>query len=397
MGWMNKRDSKANPRESDTDDAVIELVDRILQRAVEEGASDLHFEPEEVGLRVRCRVDGALREWNTTPSAMIEPIVSRIKVLGDLDIAEKRLPQDGRIRIPMDGRRVDFRISTLPAQFGESVVLRVLDSGRREPGLASLGMPGDTLARWKEVLGKPHGIVLSTGPTGSGKTTTLYGAIHYLNQVSRKLLTAEDPVEYEMDGVVQVPVNPRAGVDFARVVRAFLRQDPDVILVGEIRDLETAQVALQAALTGHMVLSTLHTHSAAGAVTRLQDMGVESYLLAATLEAVLAQRLVRRLCPECRRHGSVAANVLETVGLGAEECVWEPVGCSACGELGYRGRHGLFSLLRVTPAIRERLQDGVAPSAIEEIALGEGTRTIPEEARHALRAGITSIAEAVRV
>ena len=279
---------------------IIRFVNLVLGQAIRDQASDIHFEPFEHEFKIRYRIDGALYEMAPPPKALALPIISRLKVLANLNIAERRLPQDGRIKLTIAGRAVDLRVSTLPTQFGESVVLRVLDQSAVQLELGQLGLPAAIQAGVEEIIRRPNGIFIVTGPTGSGKTTTLYSCLKMLNTIDAKLLTVEDPVEYEIDGIMQVPVNLAAGLTFARALRTFLRQDPDIVMVGEIRDLETAQIAIQASLTGHLVLSTLHTNDAAGAVTRLVDMGIEPFLLASTLEAVLAQRLVRRICGSCR-------------------------------------------------------------------------------------------------
>ena len=313
---------------------VVRFLNGVLERAVRDGASDIHFEPFEREFKVRCRIDGALREFPAPSPGLALPVASRLKVLAGLDIAERRVPQDGRIRLKIDGREVDLRISTLPTQFGESMVLRVLDQAVAPLDLARLGLPADIEQGVREVVGRPGGLFLVTGPTGSGKTTTLYGCLGMLNTPDAKILTAEDPVEYEIDGLVQLPVNPAIGLSFGTALRSFLRQDPDAIMVGEIRDLETAQIAVQAALTGHFVLGTLHTNDAPSAVTRLLDMGIEPYLVCSTLEAVLAQRLVRKICPDCREPFEPAPALLADHGLeSGRPFFWGP-GCDACRRTG---------------------------------------------------------------
>lgn len=354
---------------------VVRLVEEILRSAVRSRASDVHFEPFEGEFRVRSRVDGTLREHTVLPVAHSPPVISRLKVMAGLNIAERRVPQDGRIRFAVDGRAVDLRVSTLPTQAGESVVLRVLDQSAVPRSLPDLGLPAATEAGLRAVIRRPHGILLVTGPTGSGKTTTLYSCLRILNSVERKVLTAEDPVEYEIDGVMQLPVNAAIGLTFATALRAFLRQDPDVLMVGEIRDLETARVAVQAALTGHLVLSTLHTTDAAGAITRLVDMGVEPYLVCATLEAVLAQRLVRCVCPVC----AAAAR-----------------GCEACGGTGYRGRTGVFEWLRLTGSMRERVMENAAAVDLTEFAVARGMQTLRTAGRELVARGRTTPEELAR-
>lgn len=358
---------------------VVRLVDEVLHRAVRERASDVHFEPFEGEFRVRYRVDGTLRELPPLPSSRIFPVIARLKVMAGLNVAERRVPQDGRIRLVVDGRCVDLRISTLPTQAGESVVLRVLDRSTAPLALSELGMPEAVEAGLQTVVRRPHGILLVTGPTGSGKTTTLYGCLRLINAVERKLLTAEDPVEYEIDGVMQLPVNPAIELTFATALRAFLRQDPDVLMVGEIRDPETARVAVQAALTGHLVLSTLHTTDAAGAIIRLIDMGVEPYLLCATLEAVLAQRLVRRVCQACGGSGGR-----------------DGTGCGVCGGAGYRGRLGIFEWLRMSDPIRELVMRNASAADITRLAVERGMQTLRCAGEAAVAAGHTTPEELAR-
>ena len=377
---------------------VVRYVDDVLAQAVRERASDIHFEPFERECRVRCRIDGALREWPPPPAALALPVTSRLKVLANLDIAERRVPQDGRIRFATGGREVDLRISTLPTQHGESVVLRVLDSDRAAGiGLDTVGMAPAVLAELRAAIRRPSGIVVVTGPTGSGKTTTLYAALREINEAGAKLLTVEDPVEYELEGVMQVAVNPAAGLTFAAALRSFLRQDPDVVMVGEIRDLETAHVAIQAALTGHLVLTTLHTNDAAGAVTRLTDLGVEPYLVAASLEAVLAQRLVRCICPECRCEQLPDAEMLARLAPTGGSLAGIPfsvgAGCPNCQGSGYRGRMGLHELLRVDDGIRELISRGAGTQEIRDLARARGMRTLRDGGLAAIAARATTAEE----
>jgi type IV pilus assembly protein PilB len=377
---------------------VVRYVNDVLEQAVRERASDIHFEPFERECRVRCRIDGALREWPPPPAALALPVTSRLKVLANLDIAERRVPQDGRIRFAFGGREVDLRLSTLPTQFGESVVLRVLDGERAAGiGLDTLGMAPAVLAELRATIRRPSGIVVVTGPTGSGKTTTLYAALREINEAGAKLLTVEDPVEYELEGVMQVAVNPAAGLTFAAALRSFLRQDPDVVMVGEIRDLETAHVAIQAALTGHLVLTTLHTNDAAGAVTRLTDLGVEPYLVAASLEAVLAQRLVRCICPECRYEQLPDAETLARLAPKGGSLAGMPfsvgAGCPNCQGSGYRGRMGLFELLRVDDGIRDLISRGAGTQEIRDLARARGMRTLRDGGLAAIAARATTAEE----
>ncbi|HTL66299.1 MAG TPA: GspE/PulE family protein [Lacunisphaera sp.] len=379
---------------------VVRLVNQVLALVVREQASDVHFEPFEDEFKIRCRIDGALADLPPQPRRLALPVTSRLKVLANLDIAERRLPQDGRMRVLAGGRSVDLRVSTLPTQFGESVVLRVLDQAAVQLELGQLGMPPAIQAGTEEILRRPDGIFLVTGPTGSGKTTTLYSCLKVLNRIEVKVLTVEDPVEYELDGVMQVPVNLAADLTFARTLRAFLRQDPDVIMVGEIRDVETAQVAIQAALTGHVVLSTLHTNDAPGAVTRLMDMGVAPILLASTLEGIVAQRLLRRICPACRAPQVPAEHGLRRLGLDREALRDRPVhagrGCESCRGTGYKGRLGIFEFLRITDRLRERIVRGASLAELREVALADGMIPLREAAIAALLSGATTLDEVLK-
>lgn len=381
------------------DAPIVRLVNLVLAQAVRDQASDIHFEPFETEYKIRYRVDGALLEMAPPPKHLALPIASRLKVLANLNIAERRVPQDGRIKITLRGRPVDLRVSTLPTQFGESVVLRVLDQGAVQLDLAELGMPAVVEAGIRATIRRPNGILVVTGPTGSGKTTTLYSALRELNDTERKLLTAEDPVEYEIDGIMQVPINPGIGLTFGRTLRTFLRQDPDVIMVGEIRDLETAQIAIQASLTGHLVLATLHTNDAAGAVTRLIDMGVEPFLISSSLEGILAQRLVRRLCGDCREDYEPPASILRQLGdlpaTAGFKC-YRGRGCERCGGTGYRGRHGLFEWLPVSESFREKISQHQGAYELREYAAAEGLTTLRESGIAAIKAGITSVEEVLQ-
>jgi type IV pilus assembly protein PilB len=375
-------------------------VNRILSQAIREHASDVHFEPFEDEFRVRVRVDGTLRDVaGATPEHALA-VTSRLKVLAGLNIAERRVPQDGRIRYSVDGRLVDLRISTLPIQAGESVVLRVLDQTTAPVTLAALGLPAGAEEGVREIIRRPNGILLVTGPTGSGKTTTLYGCLRIINSPEIKILTAEDPVEYEIDGITQLAVNPSIGLTFATALRSFLRQDPDVLMVGEIRDLETAQIASQAALTGHLVLSTLHTNDAAGAVTRLTDLGVEPFLICATLEAVLAQRLVRRICPECRERVESPEMLLAEAGVRSGEhaarSVFRGRGCAVCNGIGYKGRIGVFEWLRMNEPIRELVLERAPASAIQRLAAAQGMETLRSAGLRAVFDGCTTVEEFMR-
>ncbi len=376
---------------------VVGLVDRVLSEAIRDRASDVHFEPFDGEFKVRSRVDGVLRDAAVAAPALALPVISRLKVLAGLNIAERRVPQDGRLPYAVDGRPVDLRISTLPTQTGESVVLRVLDAGAAPHGLDGLGLPAALETELREVIGRPHGCLIVTGPTGCGKTTTLYGCLRIINQPAVKILTAEDPVEYEIDGVMQLPVNPAIGLTFATALRSFLRQDPDVLMVGEIRDLETAQIAVQAALTGHLVLSTLHTNDAAGAITRLIDMGVEPYLLCATVEAVLAQRLVRRICPACRE--AAGPDAVTPPRSGPQPATpaagsWQRGrGCPACRHTGYQGRFGVFEWLRMNGRLRALVLQGAPAAAVKAAAVGGGMQTLRAAGLRAAAEGHTTLDE----
>ncbi len=380
---------------------VIRLVNQLIARAVETNASDIHIEPFEDRLRVRYRNDGVLGEADSPPPGMTAAIVSRIKIMARLDIAERRLPQDGRIKLAVRGHEVDFRVSTIPSLHGETVVLRVLDRSAVVFDYAKLGLQQAVVDRLEQAFALPNGIVLVTGPTGSGKTTTLYTGLSGLNAVTRKVVTVEDPIEYQLGGVNQIQVKPQIGLTFASLLRSILRQDPDVIMVGEIRDLETAQIAVQAALTGHLVLSTLHTNSAAETITRLRDMGLEDYLLTAVLRGVLAQRLVRRLCDHCRKAAAAPAEMVRRFGLdrrsGQEQpLLWHPVGCPHCRGTGFRGRQAIAEFLAPTPTI-ERLIFGRADGAeIERAAVEGGMVTMFDRGIAAALDGTTTVEEVVR-
>ena len=342
-------------RESADDAPVIKLVYSILGQAVTEGASDIHFEPEEGDMRVRIRVDGVLDEVARVPKRMVSGVVSRVKIMSELDIAEKRVPQDGRVSVNVEDRRVDLRVTTLPTQRGEGCTIRILDKTAALRSLDELGLDGDPRERFEASVAQAYGAVLVTGPTGSGKSTTLYAAMSEINDVERKIITIEDPVEYRIEGINQMQVNRRAGLDFATGLRSMLRADPDVIMVGEIRDGETARIAIEAALTGHMVLSTLHTNDAPGAIVRLQKMGIENFLTASAIDCVVAQRLARKLCSSCKRRAVLTRESLAASGfqVGAEVEAYEPVGCTRCNRSGYRGRIGIFSVMRMSERIKD--------------------------------------------
>ncbi len=378
---------------------VVRLVNLLLIEGLEARASDVHLEGYADGLRVRYRVDGVLQAAPSPPPHLTAAIISRIKIMAELDIAERRLPQDGRIRLRLQNRQVDVRVSTVPTLRGESVVLRLLDKEKGRITLPELGMADDTLELFREVISRPHGIVLSTGPTGSGKTTTLYAALELLRTGKEKILTVEDPVEYELPGVPQVPVNEKVGVTFASALRALLRQDPDVILVGEIRDPETAQIAIQAALTGHLVLSTLHTNDAPTALTRLLDLDVAAYLVASTVDAVLAQRLVRVICTHCKMETTpdrAAERRLDIAGLGLSR-VWKGRGCEHCRETGYRGRTGVYELLVMDSELRVEVQNRRGSEELRGMAIAKGMRTLQEDGLRLVRLGVTTLDEVLRV
>jgi type IV pilus assembly protein PilB len=392
--------TEAGPEQMAGQTPVVRFVNLVLSQAIRDRASDIHFEPFEGEFKVRSRIDGTLRDVAPTPAHLALPVISRLKVMAGLNIAERRVPQDGRIRFAVDGRSVDLRISTLPTQSGESVVLRVLDQAVAPLQLAELGMSAEVAAGLQEIIRRPSGIVLVTGPTGSGKTTTLYGCLRIINRSELKILTAEDPVEYEVEGVMQLPVNPAIGLTFAAALRSFLRQDPDVLIIGEIRDLETAQIAIQAALTGHLVLSTLHTNDAAGAVTRLIDMGVEPYLLCATLEAVLAQRLVRCICPGCRETIEPPAALQAEFGLDPAPTdarrFHHGRGCAACQQTGYQSRTGLFEWLRMSEPLRELVRQRAPALVVKRMAVERGMQTLRAAGLRAVFDGHTTLEELAR-
>lgn len=379
---------------------IIRFVNLVLQQAIKDQASDIHFEPFEDEFRIRYRIDGALYEMAPPPKRLAIPVISRVKVLSNMNISESRIPQDGRIKMTIAGRPVDLRVSTLPTQFGESVVLRVLDKSVVNLDLEALSLPDDILQTIRELVDRPNGIFIVTGPTGSGKTTTLYSALREVNSVETKILTAEDPVEYEIDGIMQVAVNHQVGLDFSRALRAFLRQDPDKIMVGEIRDLETAQIAVQASLTGHVVLSTLHTNDAPGAVTRLIDMGLEPFLISASLEAILAQRLVRRICKNCRTAYEPSHDLIEVLDVDpleiADKDFFYGEGCPQCSSTGYRGRVGLFEMIVVSDAIRELINERAPTLAIKQKALEQGMRSLRDDGLRAIFDGNSTIEEVLK-
>jgi type IV pilus assembly protein PilB len=379
---------------------IIRFVDLILLQAIQDRASDIHLEPFENEFKIRYRVDGALYEMAPPPRQLALPVISRVKVMANMNIAERRLPQDGRIQKNVAGRRVDLRVSTLPTQFGESVVLRVLDRSTLNLDLEALGLPDSIHDYLLEIIHRPNGIFIVTGPTGSGKTTTLYSCLRKVNTIDSKLLTAEDPVEYDLEGIVQVPVNVAIGLTFARTLRAFLRQDPDRIMVGETRDLETAQISIQAALTGHLVFTTLHTNDAPGAITRLIDMGVEPFLISSTLEAVLGQRLARSICPQCRTTYQPRETVLAELGLCRGEIgarnFYYGTGCDVCNHTGYKGRKGIYELLKITDPLRELINERAPTVMLKEKAIELGMVTLRQDGLRSIFAGETTIEEVLK-
>jgi len=379
---------------------IIRYVDLVLYQAIKEKASDIHFEPFEKDFKIRYRVDGALYEMAPPPVHLALPIISRIKVMANMNIAERRIPQDGRIVKQIGEKQVDMRVSTLPTHHGESVVLRVLDRSSVNLTLENLGLPDSIFEYITETIEKPNRIFIVTGPTGAGKTTTLYAGLRRINTIDSKLLTAEDPVEYDIDGIIQIPVNEAIGLDFPRILRAFLRQDPDRIMIGEMRDKDTATIAIQAALTGHLVLSTLHTNDAPGAITRLIDMGCEPFLVAASLEGILAQRLVRTICVECKTPYEPSEAILSQLGISPHELgdkqFFTGAGCDVCGQSGYRGRAGLYELLNITEPIRELITNRAPTVVIKQKAIELGMNTLREDGLRNIYLGKTTIEEVLK-
>jgi general secretion pathway protein E len=382
--------------DSDDDAPVIRLINGIIAQAARIGASDVHMEPYDAHLAIRMRVDGVMSEAARLPARLGPVLVSRVKVMARLDIAERRLPQDGRISLAIGGRSLDVRVSTLPAKSGERVVMRLLDRDRAGLQLDDLGMPHATAQGFRNALADPNGIVLVTGPTGSGKTTTLYAGLRLLNDSRRNILTIEDPIEYAVEGVGQTQVNTKVGMTFAAGLRAILRQDPDIVMVGEVRDAETAQIAVQASLTGHLVLSTVHTNDAIGAVTRLRDMGVEPFLLASTLRVVIAQRLVRQLCTNCRKADVADPAIASMLGIAPGSPVHRATGCPVCAGTGYAGRVGLFEVVRIDETLRRLIGANASEQELAAHAF-QNAETLADAARSAVTAGLTTPEEAVRV
>ncbi|MCY9804118.1 type II secretion system ATPase GspE [Vibrio scophthalmi] len=384
--------------ESEDDAPIIKLINAMLGEAIKEGASDIHIETFEKSLSIRFRVDGVLRDV-LSPSRKLAPLlVSRVKVMAKLDIAEKRVPQDGRISLRIGGRAVDVRVSTMPSSHGERVVMRLLDKNATRLDLHSLGMEAKTHQQFQAMIARPHGIILVTGPTGSGKSTTLYAGLQEINSNERNILTVEDPIEFDIDGIGQTQVNPKVDMTFARGLRAILRQDPDVVMVGEIRDLETAQIAVQASLTGHLVMSTLHTNTAVGAITRLRDMGIEPFLISSSLLGVLAQRLVRTLCPSCKQsyEADTAQKALFDLSADDSLTLYKPAGCEKCNHKGYRGRTGIYELLMVNEQVQELIHNEAGEQAMEKV-VRQHTPSIRSDGLARVRQGVTSLEEVMRV
>ena len=380
---------------------VIRLVNLLITRAIEMRASDIHLEPFEGDFKVRYRIDGVLHDMEAPPRRLQAAVISRLKIMAKLNIAERRLPQDGRIKLRVLGKEIDFRVSTLPTMFGESVVLRILDRESVVLDLEKLGFPDYDLIKFRDLINRPYGIILVTGPTGSGKTTTLYAALGEINSPEKKIITVEDPIEYQLGGVNQVQVKAGIGLSFANILRSILRQDPDVIMIGEIRDAETAEIAIHSALTGHLVFSTLHTNDAAGAVTRLLEMGMENYLISSSLLGIMAQRLVRVICPDCKEAYTPEMGVMEEMGISQSEVKKNPIfkgaGCEKCSHTGFRGRKGIYELLLMNDNIRELILEKAPSNVIKEKGRSQGMQTLREAGWHKVKEGISTISEVLRV
>ncbi|MCK5647511.1 MAG: type II/IV secretion system protein [Gammaproteobacteria bacterium] len=391
--------SEEDLQDLSSDAPVIRLVNHLFERVLDLNASDIHFEPEDHSFNVRCRVDGIMQQIETLPVRAQLPVTSRLKLMARLDIGEKRLPQDGRIDYSLGQKKIDMRVSTLPGVHGESVVLRILDRSDILVQLEQLGMPPQVQDNWQKLIKQPHGMILVTGPTGSGKTTTLYATLEKISTKQQKMITVEDPVEYQLDGITQIQVNSKIGLSFASGLRSIVRQDPDVIMIGEIRDHETASIAIESALTGHLVFSTLHTNDAAGSISRLQDMGVEPYLISSSLLAIQAQRLVRKICPSCGTEHAMTEIEAKLLELSAADIfpIHRGEGCSHCGGTGYRGRIGLYELLIISDETRHLINTGADANTIREKAVEQGMLTLRQDALKKLAQGLTTVEEVVRV
>nr|WP_238945836.1 type II/IV secretion system protein [Vandammella animalimorsus] len=401
LGGLDAADFVEHLKDLASEAPVIKLVNTIIGRVIDLRASDIHLEPFEDGLHVRYRVDGVINVAEVIAPRLAPAVGSRVKLLAHLDIAERRLPQDGRIKTRVKGRELDLRVSTVPTVYGESIVMRVLDRASVRLNLDDMGFAPDTLARFNELLAKPHGIFLVTGPTGSGKTTTLYAGLAKLDADSQKIITVEDPVEYQLAGINQIQVHPQINLTFANALRAILRQDPDIIMIGEMRDGETAQIAVQSALTGHLVLSTLHTNTAPGAIIRMEDMGVERYLITSSVNGVLAQRLVRTLCPHCKQPHELAPQVLQDTGLARfvqpGQTLYRPVGCEHCRGTGYKGRTGIHELMVLDEVLRRAILDGKDAAELASLAAQRGMLSLYEDGLRKVAQGLTSLEEVTRV
>ena len=398
----NHSDDVEHLKDMASEAPVIRLVNQIMTNAMTQRASDIHIEPFESHLKVRYRIDGVIHEVESPPPQLTPAIISRLKLMARLNIAERRLPQDGRIQLRAHGKEIDMRVSTVPTMHGESVVMRLLDKHSVKLDLNTLGFSDDNLRKVQQQLDAPHGVILVTGPTGSGKTTTLYSALTQLNTPENKVLTVEDPVEYELEGINQIQANPKIGLNFADALRSIVRQDPDIIMIGEMRDVETARIAIQSALTGHLVLSTLHTNDAASGITRLMDMGIEDYLITSTVNGILAQRLVRRLCPQCRESHPVMPEIEHELGLRqyqpeGELRLWHAKGCSACSNTGYKGRSAIHEVLVMDDAIRRRILKHEDAGVLQEQARKGGMRTMYEDGLAKALKGVTTLEEVLRV
>jgi len=396
---VEEMDEDGGLAEAQSEDApVVKLVNSLITDAVNKGASDIHIEPFEKKLRVRYRIDGVLHEMMSPPYKMKSAVLSRLKIMAELDIAEKRVPQDGRIKIRIGNKKIDLRVSSLPTIFGEKIVMRILDKSNLQIDLTKLGFQPEALQKLIKGIEMPYGMVLVTGPTGSGKTTTLYSALNRINLPEFNIMTAEDPVEYNIDGINQVMMHEEIGLTFAAALKAFLRQDPNIIMVGEIRDLETASIAVKAALTGHLVLSTLHTNDAPSTINRMIDMGIEPFLVASSVNVIMAQRLIRKLCTKCKKSEKIHSEALRELGLGAEETfeIYAPVGCPACSNTGYSGRSGLYEVMPVSDALREMILNRASASEIKEQAVREGMITLRGDGILKLKNGVTSLEEVLR-